>query len=59
MYIIVSRKNGPETCYLHQFKIETDSTGVSLNLVRKFGNFSGKKEIEAIAVDDAVGCRPG
>ncbi len=28
---------------------------VKATLVRKFGNFSGTKEIEAIAVDDAMG----
>jgi len=55
LYLIVGRKNGPETGYLHQFKVNSDSSGVTVNLVRKFGNFSGKKEIEAIAVDDALG----
>jgi len=55
LYVIVGRKNGPETGYLHQFEVLSDSTGISLNLVRKFGKFSGKKEIEAIAVDDELG----
>ncbi|MCR9181775.1 MAG: phytase [Flavobacteriaceae bacterium] len=55
LYVVVGRKNGPETGYLHQFEVLSDSSGVSLNLVRKFGKFSGKKEIEAIAVDDELG----
>lgn len=55
-YFIVGRKTGPETNYLHQYKINSDSLGkVSVELVRKFGNFSGKNEIEAIAVDDELG----
>ena len=55
-YFIVSRKEGPETNYLHQYKISLDSQGqVSAELVRKFGNFSGKDEIEAVAVDDELG----
>lgn len=54
-YAIVGRKNGPEDNYLYQYKIESGPSGVSLELVRKFGKFSGKKEIEAIAVDDESG----
>ena len=55
LYAIVGRKNGPEQGYLHQFKVEFTNDKVSLTLVRKFGKYSGKKEIEAIAVDDALG----
>lgn len=55
LYAIVGRKAGPENNYLYQYKINADSLGVSLELVRKFGKYSGKKEIEAIAVDDALG----
>lgn len=55
VYAIVSRKTGPSGTYLYQYKIESDSTGVSANLVRKFGSFTGGKEIEAIAVDDELG----
>lgn len=54
-YAIVSRKTGPLDGYLHQYEITSDSTGISSKLVRKFGKFSGKKEIEAIAVDDEKG----
>ena len=52
---IVSRKNGPTEGYVYQYEFVSDSTGVKANLLRKFGKFSGQKEIEAIAVDDALG----
>lgn len=52
LYAIVGRKTGPSDSYLYQYQLMADSTGVSAKLVRKFGKFSGEKEIEAIAVDD-------
>lgn len=55
MYAIVGRKVGPKNDYLYQYKIISDSLGVQLELARKFGTFSGEKEIEAIAVDDENG----
>jgi 3-phytase len=55
LYAIVGRKNGPLEDYLHQFKVEYVNDQATLTLVRKFGKYSGKKEIEAIAVDDALG----
>jgi len=55
IYAIVGRKTGPSGSYLYQYKLEMDSTGVKANLVRKFGSFSGKEEIEAIVVDDEQG----
>lgn len=54
-YAIVGRKTGPAERYLYQYSLEADSIGVEAKLVRKFGDFSGKKEIEAIAVDDENG----
>ncbi|TRZ45796.1 phytase [Robertkochia solimangrovi] len=54
-YAIVGRKSGPLNGYLHQYKLEANTAGISATLVRKFGQFSGKKEIEAIAVDDENG----
>lgn len=54
-YAIVGRKTGPKTDYLYQYELFSDSLGVHTNLVRKFGEFSGEKEIEAIAVDDHKG----
>lgn len=53
-YIIVSRKTGPTQNYLYQYEIIFNQK-FNLKLVRKFGEFSGKKEIEAIAVDNELG----
>ncbi len=55
LYAIVGRKTGPVKDYLYQYHLTSDSLGVHSKLVRKFGAFSGKKEIEAIAVDDETG----
>lgn len=57
-YVIVSRKSGPtDGSYLWQYEIVPgDSTPLKLDLVRKFGAFSGgESEIEAIMVDDTLG----
>lgn len=55
-YVIAGRKNGPtDGTYLWQYEIMGSNTGIQLELVRKFGNYSGKKEIEAIAVDHQLG----
>lgn len=56
-FVIMGRKNGPtDGTYLWQYRLEADSTGnLQANLVRKFGKFSGTKEIEAIAVDHELG----
>ncbi|WP_375584124.1 phytase [Cyclobacterium xiamenense] len=55
-YVIAGRKNGPsDGTYLWQYEVKGTDDGLSLELVRKFGNFSGKKEIEAIAVDQELG----
>jgi len=57
IYAIVGRKSGPTNgTYLWQYLLEDDGTGhIKATLKRKFGQYSGKKEIEAIAVDDALG----
>ncbi len=57
VYAIVGRKTGPRNGgYLWQYLLEDDGRGmVKGTLVRKFGLFSGKKEIESIVVDDALG----
>ncbi|HEK19680.1 phytase [Mucilaginibacter sp.] len=57
MYAVIGRKNGPKTGgYLWQYLLQDDGTGnVKATLVRKFGEYSGKKEIEAIAVDNELG----
>ncbi|GAB3912465.1 phytase [Larkinella knui] len=57
IYAIVGRKNGPTNgSYLAQYRLEDNGTGtVKASLVRQFGLYSGKKEIESIAVDDELG----
>lgn len=56
IHAIVGRKTGPSGTYLWQYKLSDDGTGnVKAEVVRKFGSFSGKKEIEAIAVDNELG----
>jgi 3-phytase len=56
VYAIVSRKSGPLDGYLWQYLLQDDGKGgVKGTKVRAFGLYSGKKEIESIAVDDALG----
>lgn len=57
VFAIVGRKNGPTNgTYLWQYRLHDDGKGqVAATLVRKFGWYSGKKEIEAIACDDRAG----
>lgn len=54
-YVVVGRKAGPMENYLYQYELISDSLGIKPKLIRKFGNFSGNKEIEAIAVDQELG----
>jgi 3-phytase len=57
IYAIVGRKTGPQNgTYLWQYELVANTKGiVSGKLVRKFGYYSGKKEIESIAVDNELG----
>lgn len=57
IYAIVGRKSGPtEGSYLWQYELQDNGHGqVKASLVRKFGKYSGNKEIESIAVDDELG----
>jgi 3-phytase len=57
VYAIAGRKTGPKDgSYLWQYLLEDDGTGkLKATLKRKFGKYSGKKEIEAIAVDNELG----
>ena len=56
IFAIVGRKTGPADAYLWQYKLSDGGNGyVAATVVRKFGSFSGKKEIEAIAVDNELG----
>lgn len=57
IFAIVGRKTGPREGYLWQYRLEDDGAGrVKGTKVREFGAFSGDGEIEAIAVDDELGC---
>jgi 3-phytase len=57
IYAIAGRKTGPQNGeYLWQYHLSDDGHGqVKGVLKRKFGFYSGKKEIEAIAVDNELG----
>lgn len=55
IFVIVGRKTGPAEGYLWQYKLSGDSGKVTMQVVRKFGAYSGKKEIESIAVDNELG----
>lgn len=57
IYAIAGRKNGPKDgSYLSQYLLEDDGTGqLKATLKRKFGKYSGRKEIESIAVDNQLG----
>ncbi|RZK79532.1 MAG: phytase [Pedobacter sp.] len=57
VYVIAGRKSGPtDGTYLWQYLLEDNGNAkVKATLVRKFGKYSGKKEIEAIAVDNELG----
>lgn len=55
IYAIVSRKSGPSGSYLHQYLLDGQSGKLQAKLVRAFGEYSGKHEIEAVAVDNEAG----
>jgi 3-phytase len=56
LFAIVGGRTGPREGYLWQYRLGDDGAGrVRATKVREFGRFSGKKEIEAIAVDSALG----
>ena len=56
MFAFVGGKSGPALGYIGQYRLADDGTGrVKMTLVRQFGAYSGKKEIEAIAVDAELG----
>jgi 3-phytase len=56
LFAIVGRKTGPSDNYLWQYQLNDNGHGmVRATLVRKFGKYSGKKEIESIAVDNEPG----
>ncbi len=57
VFVILSRKSGPQDGgYLWQYRLEDTGAGtVKGTKVREFGLWSGIGEIEAVAVDDALG----
>jgi 3-phytase len=55
IFAIVGRKSGPSGSYLWQYEFSGSGKFATAKVVRKFGTYSGKKEIEAIAVDNELG----
>lgn len=56
VFAIVGGKSGPADGYLWQYRLTADPKGVVTGTKsRAFGAYSGKKEIEAIAVDRTLG----
>jgi 3-phytase len=55
IFAIVGRKSGPSGSYLWQYELSGSGKFATAKIVRKFGAYSGKKEIEAIAVDNELG----
>lgn len=58
VFAIVSRSDrfAPREGYLHQYRLIDDGTGTLRGIrVRAFGNWSGRKEIEALSVDAEAG----
>jgi 3-phytase len=56
IFAVVGRKTGPTGSYFWQYRLD-DGGDVAVGAVevRRFGLWSGRKEIEAVAVDDALG----
>ncbi|WP_345785827.1 phytase [Gemmatimonas sp.] len=56
VFAIVGGKSGPSEGYLWQYRLADAGNGtLTATRVRTFGAYSGKKEIEAIAVDQHLG----
>ncbi|MBN1821709.1 MAG: phytase [Prolixibacteraceae bacterium] len=55
-FVFVSGKSGPSEGYIGQYRLEESVPGkLTIQLVRQFGKYSGKREIESIAVDNEMG----
>ena len=55
-FVFVGGKSGPVEGYLAQYRLADDGAGrVRMTPVREFGRYSGRKEIESIAVDAELG----
>lgn len=55
VFAFVGRKTGPADGYIYQYQLFDNGTSVSGKKIRALGKYSGKKEIEAIVVDDELG----
>ncbi len=55
VFAFVGRKTGPANGYIYQYQLVDNGTSISGIKVRSLGKYSGKKEIEAIVVDDELG----
>ncbi|MVT07393.1 phytase [Chitinophaga tropicalis] len=55
IFAVVGRKSGPADGYLWQYRLADAGGVIKAKLVRKFGAYSGKKEIESVAVDNRLG----
>jgi 3-phytase len=57
IFAVVAPKTGGTTDYLWEYRLTFDAAAAVVRgtLVRRFGNFSGTGEVEAVAVDDALG----
>lgn len=55
VFAFVGGKSGPRDHYLAQYELREANGVMTGTMVREFGAWSGKKEIEAIAVDDRLG----
>jgi len=55
VFAFVGGKGGPATGYLWQYRLTATNGRVLATKVREIGTYSGRKEIESILVDDALG----
>ncbi|MEP6834630.1 MAG: phytase [Gemmatimonas sp.] len=56
IFAFVGGKSGPAEGYIWQYRLTADARGVVTGTkVRVLGTYSGRKEIESIAVDDSLG----
>ena len=56
IFAVVGRKSGQRSGYLHLYRIHDGGKGTPVaTFVKAFGAYSGKKEIESVCVDDALG----
>ena len=56
IFAVVSRTGGPSGSYLWQYRLHDDGGGQVVGThVRSFGAFSGRAQIESVAVDDELG----